>query len=222
MATTDTTVSKRPGFWKRQFAAEFTWGQRSFDGIVGVAVPLACLILDPIVFTGSRLGFLPSLFPQAREEHHGAIAAHFEAAGDERGAFQYNLSAAASARALFANDRAIQYYRHALNLGATAGADELAALHEALADTLTLAGEYPAAHEHFLLAQETAPALSRVWRAQIQRRISETFIPRHLLAQAFAALDQAEAILGLTQADGSLEERREWIQIHLQRSQLLY
>jgi hypothetical protein len=39
------------GFWRRQFAGEPTRAQTRFDLIVGVLLPLFCLVADPIVFS---------------------------------------------------------------------------------------------------------------------------------------------------------------------------
>ena len=40
----------KPGFWRRQFGTEVTVGQRKFDWMLGVFLPLVCFLFDPIVF----------------------------------------------------------------------------------------------------------------------------------------------------------------------------
>ena len=40
----------RQGFWRRQFAAEPTPTQDSFDRWFGVALPVLCFVLDPLIF----------------------------------------------------------------------------------------------------------------------------------------------------------------------------
>src|SRR5262245_37003189 len=47
-------VDKKPGFWKRQFAAEATRSQIFFDVLYGVAGPVLCFVFDPMIF---RSGF---------------------------------------------------------------------------------------------------------------------------------------------------------------------
>jgi len=37
-------------FWRRQFSSEVTRGQVAFDVVLGIIVPVQCLILDPVVF----------------------------------------------------------------------------------------------------------------------------------------------------------------------------
>ncbi len=39
-------------FWPRQFQAEATSGQRKFDWVFGIVLPVICFYFDPIVFTG--------------------------------------------------------------------------------------------------------------------------------------------------------------------------
>lgn len=46
----------RKGFWRRQFAAEPTPAQDRFDLWFGVALPVACFVLDPAIFRTGILG----------------------------------------------------------------------------------------------------------------------------------------------------------------------
>jgi hypothetical protein len=41
---------ERMGFWRRQFKGEITRGQKKFDWIFGVILPVVCFYFDPIVF----------------------------------------------------------------------------------------------------------------------------------------------------------------------------
>lgn len=43
-------ASARPGFWRRQFLSQITRGQKKFDWIFGVILPVVCFYFDPIVF----------------------------------------------------------------------------------------------------------------------------------------------------------------------------
>jgi len=42
----------KTGFWRRQFGSEVTVGQRKFDWMLGVILPLFCFLFDPVVFRG--------------------------------------------------------------------------------------------------------------------------------------------------------------------------
>jgi hypothetical protein len=43
---------QKQGFWRRQFAADATTAQDRFDLWFGVALPVACFVLDPVIFKG--------------------------------------------------------------------------------------------------------------------------------------------------------------------------
>lgn len=54
-------VTKKPGFWRRQFDDRITGGQRKFDWFFGVIMPSICFFFDPIVFTTTMSGERPLL-----------------------------------------------------------------------------------------------------------------------------------------------------------------
>jgi hypothetical protein len=47
--------TKKPGFWRRQFAPIPTEAQDKFDTVFAVVLPILFLVLDPIVFKGPRM-----------------------------------------------------------------------------------------------------------------------------------------------------------------------
>jgi tetratricopeptide (TPR) repeat protein len=165
------------------------------------------------------------------ENKSGEIASHYEQAGNDPAAVHYYRQAAESARKIFANERAIQYFQRALALCEAHSQDsadpvfspaQIAQLFEELGETLALAGKYPqaqVAYEQALAQPFSAPGL---WRAQIYRNISDILDLQYQHPQAHAALDQAERALNLPDGAGTLPERQEWIQIQLVRSQLFY
>lgn len=55
------TVVVKDGFWRRQFGTNVTAKQRGFDWVMGVFLPIACFVFDPIVFKSSG-GFGRPLF----------------------------------------------------------------------------------------------------------------------------------------------------------------
>jgi hypothetical protein len=46
-------ANRRTGFWRRQFRAEVTRAQTTFDIAFGILIPIGCFALDPIVFRGA-------------------------------------------------------------------------------------------------------------------------------------------------------------------------
>jgi len=82
----------------------------------------------------------------------GAVAQHYEAAGDAATAASYYETAGDKARSLFAHAEALSHYRAALGLDHP----EPFRIHEAIADVSVLVGDYASA----LTSYETAAALS--------------------------------------------------------------
>lgn len=55
--TENQTPQAKFSFWKRQFQMEPTGGQKLFDTVFGIVLPVACFFFDPIVFrTGGGFG----------------------------------------------------------------------------------------------------------------------------------------------------------------------
>lgn len=88
-----------------------------------------------------------------RIENAGAVAYHYQLAGQDALAAEYHLLAGEHARRLFANVEALAHFQAAL----AAGHPDQAGLHEAIGDLRTLRGEYGAA----LASYEAAAALCK-------------------------------------------------------------
>ena len=133
---------------------------------------------------------------RGKRESQAAIAAfHLAAAGDEREAAERYRVAGDHARRLFANAEALGHYRASLALGLT----DAAALHEAIGDLETLAGNYGAAFASY----ETAAALAdHALLPQIEHRIGLLHLRRGEWELAEASL--AAASHGLEPASRSL------------------
>ena len=50
-----TPVAPVQGFWSRQFGPHRTNGQDAFDAIFGLVLPIACFLVDPIVFKSTAM-----------------------------------------------------------------------------------------------------------------------------------------------------------------------
>ena len=133
---------------------------------------------------------------RGKRESQAAMAAfHLAAAGDDLAAAERYRVAGDHARRLFANAEALAHYRASLALGLT----DAAALHEAIGDLETLAGNYGAAFASY----ETAAALAeRALLPEIERRIGLLHLRRGEWELAEASL--AAASEGLEPASRSL------------------
>jgi DNA-binding SARP family transcriptional activator len=163
-------------------------------------------------------------------QRNAEIANHYEAAGLRLQAVNHYRLAAESAAEVFANADAIHHLKRAVDLAQASGigdpygisAAEFTGLLGRLGELQVLNGQNLEAQvtlERALGQPFSAPGL---WRSQIYRKLSDAQFQQHNHPQAFAALDQAELSLNLPTTGGSLEERQEWIQIQLARSQLFY
>jgi len=176
-------------------------------------------------------GALVKLSKNNLESKGGEIASHLEQGGRAGEAVQYYQMAAESARKIFANDLAIQYYQRAISLGETSSSnssvqtippEQLAQLNEKLGEMLALVGKYPQAQAAFERALAQPFPYTGLWGSQIHRKISETLVQQYQHPLAQAALDEAERVLNLPNGAGTLPERQEWIQVQLARSNIFY
>ena len=167
----------------------------------------------------------------ALESKSAGIAAHFEQAGNLQSALEYYRLAAEAAGKIFANDLAIQHVQRALALSEillqkasdpVASAWGIAQLHEKLADLLALIGKYPQAQTSYEQALSQPCTPPRLWRAQVYRKLSVTLVPQYQHPAALKALDQAGQVLESGEADRTLQERQEWIQVQLARCDFFY
>ena len=171
--------------------------------------------------------FMDDASPHPR---HADIAGHYEAAGMPLQASQHYCLAAEAAARLYANADAIRYLKRAVDLaqalviGDPNGipAADFAGLLGRLGELQVLNGQNSEAQvtlERALAQPFSAPG---PWRSQIYRRISDALFQQHDYPRAFASLEQAELALNLPTIGSLLEERQEWLQIQLARSQLFY
>ena len=105
-----------------------------------------------------------------------AIATHLAAAGEVGRAIIYYRQAAAAAQSLYAHQEAIDYLKQAVEL-ATGDVGEttvLPYLHEALADNLTITGEYAAAETAYHVALALTPEDDPLLLAALERKLGAT------------------------------------------------
>jgi tetratricopeptide (TPR) repeat protein len=124
-----------------------------------------------------------------RPEAWAELARHFLAAGEEERAARYAILAGDHAASLYANAEAVQHYRAALELLATAGAAEVARLRMKLGEALRRLGQYDAALEELEQAAETweeGEDLESL--AKVLFTISRVHTPRGTAQQGLARL----------------------------------
>ncbi len=139
----------------------------------------------------------------------GLVAQHFRLAGREAEAADWFQLAGEQARDLYANGEALAYFREALALGSPAAG----ALHEAIGDLLTLAGDYAAALPSY---EAAAAEASGAEIAGIEHRIGlvhdrrgEWELADGSFTAALAALpESATALRARIVADQSLTAHR--------------
>ncbi len=112
-----------------------------------------------------------------------AIATHFESAGDRVQAITYYRQAAAAAKAVYAHQEAISHLNRAIDLAneiseISDASDILPQLHEALADNLSISGEFAAAEEAYHAALALAPEDEPLKLADLERKVAATLPPQ--------------------------------------------
>src|SRR3954454_3404953 len=122
------------------------------------------------------------------------LAFHFHAAGDDRAALPYALSAAAEARARHALSAAEQQYRIAQAGVMADDVDTTRDVQTGLGDVLMLQGRYEDAARCFTVAQEIA--LGPVERAAIALRLGELSFKRGEVPESVEHLEGALRTLG--------------------------
>jgi len=139
-----------------------------------------------------------------------AVAAHYQAGGQDAEAAHYFRLAGEHARRLFANTEALAHFRAALALGHP----ETSPLHEAMGDLLVLAGDYAAAQPCYELAAAEAdpghvPTIEHKLGELYGRRGEWELADSQFQAALSALGDDAEtAMRARINADWSLTLRR--------------
>jgi DNA-binding SARP family transcriptional activator len=153
------------------------------------------------------------------------LAVHAERAGLKEAAMRHHLAAARAAHHLGATADAIASLRRALSLDAARARPSAAEralaleLREQLGELLTLTGHYPEARENYEVA--LGEAAEPLQRARLHRRLGKALNGLHEYPAALRAFHVAEELLGSEPADDP-DRCREWLQIQLDRTAILY
>jgi serine/threonine protein kinase/tetratricopeptide (TPR) repeat protein len=161
---------------------------------------------------------------------------HFAAAGLHGKAVVYYAQAAERARAAYANEKAVQIYRAAIQQyqarsaaasvsdGAPQDAElpSLFHLHESLGDALAPTGRQEEARAAYAAALTSGPEDDRIALARVHRKIGKTRETHHEHEEALRAHQRAEALLGLAPGDEHEAWWRAWVQIKLDQIWVYY
>jgi class 3 adenylate cyclase/tetratricopeptide (TPR) repeat protein len=172
---------------------------------------------------------IEALFPEGLDELAPVLAYHYERAGVHDRALRYLVKAAERARAAYANEEAIAFYRAALkqthDLHQDRTADQAArasALHERLGDTLMSSGRYEESRRAYGDALAGVPESHRVQRARLLRLQGNSFYEQRRFHDSLAQYDLAEAVLA-SQADGNdAEWWKERLALLIERTGVCY
>jgi tetratricopeptide (TPR) repeat protein len=172
---------------------------------------------------------LESLYPEQTNEMSATLAYHFERAELRDRAIHYLKRAGDRARAAYANQEALDFYRRAIfyieQLGdgqAEKWRDVEIAARESVADLTELSGNHEEALADYERVMTMLAPEQKIVRARLHRKSANIQIVRQDFERARRLFDEAETALGDAGADRPVEEWGEWIMIQLDRSWMLY
>jgi tetratricopeptide (TPR) repeat protein len=161
----------------------------------------------------------------------GQVAAHYERAGQTERAIPHYQRAAKAAQRVYANEEAVAYFQRALKLVAVlqrqqseqeAWRERAAGLQEGLGDVLHWIGQYDDAIAAYQQALDTVPQQDRIWQSRLHRKRGIIERLQHRFQEGEAAFDLAESVLSEETDQAAQEWWWEWVQIQLERMELLY
>jgi DNA-binding SARP family transcriptional activator len=158
------------------------------------------------------------------DEVCGHIAAHYEAAGDSKNAICYYQQAATVAQRIYANQEAIDHLLRASVLLPQSSEDGpvAAQVHEQLGDIWALVGKYEEARQTYASALSAGLEADELWRTQLRRKMANSWRSQHHFDQAWSAYNAAEKLLGPKPTASEPGWWQAWLDIQLDRADMLY
>jgi predicted ATPase/class 3 adenylate cyclase len=144
---------------------------------------------------------IETIYSQRLEEFYGTLAHHYTQAGARPQAVDYLKRAGDQARAMYANQEAIGFYRRTLALAKKEATTQQVALLHNIGEVSHLIGNYKEAEDHFREALDllTASNLALVDRsrllAETWRHLARTYEARGEYAEALDCLERGLAAL---------------------------
>jgi len=172
-----------------------TTGVRATDTVAPYHTRIRAAVLAHLLQDRSTLHRrLAIAFEMSGHPDPEALATHWREAGDRTKAAHFALAAAEKAESVLAFDRAVTFYRAALELGA----DDANALHVRFAKALVNAGRGAEAAAMFLVAAESArPADAMIYR----QMAAEQLLRAGHFDQAFELFRTVQAAIEMPLAD---------------------
>jgi class 3 adenylate cyclase/tetratricopeptide (TPR) repeat protein len=171
---------------------------------------------------------LEQLYPERLDELAATLAYHFEQAQDRRRSLIYLERAGDGARMKYANAEAISLYRAAIEQAQALcevgelSSESLADLYEKLGNVQFLIGLHESGRASFEQALAQVPPEQTLRRARCQRQIGNGWMLPREFAKALATFDIAGHILGEPGAESTMDLRKEWLELQLDRLWALY
>ena len=174
---------------------------------------------------------MEGLYSGSPEEYYGLLAFHYERAEIPDKALHYLSRAADRAKAIYANEESIAFYRAAieqvskLRPGEGALLDEwykiASHLHEKVADVLELTGRHDEARKAYESALVDG-SMDSIRKAHLHRKSGNAWREQRCYEQALKAYNQAETVLGLEPRESASKWWQAWIEIQNDRMWLHY
>jgi predicted ATPase/class 3 adenylate cyclase len=177
-------------------------------------------------------GAIEQLYSDNLEEHASMLAYHYEQAEIRDRAIHYLTRAADRAKAIYANEEAIAFYRRAIEQvskmrpGEAASFDEhhkiASKLHEKIADLLELTGQHEEARKSYESALVDESVHDPIRKAHLHRKTGNAWREQRRYEEAMRGYNQAETALGLEPAESASKWWQAWIEIQNDRMWLHY
>jgi tetratricopeptide (TPR) repeat protein len=158
------------------------------------------------------------------DEAAAQIAQHYDAAGEVRAALGYFHQAAIVAQGRYAHDEAITFLERAIDLSSklTLEPHILSQLHELLGNSLLASGRFESARQAYGESLAHIPAGEVIHQAEVQRKLSETFVAHRQLVEADRAYETALALLSPGPEGRDVAWQLAWLEVQLARLEVFY
>ena len=175
---------------------------------------------------------IEDLYPDRLEEFYELLAYHYGRAEIRHKAIHYLTRAADRAKAIYANEEAIAFYRKAIEQLSQLPRKEkelyeewrkiATQFHESLGDVLELTGQHNEARGAYENALVQVSKHDPIWQARLHHKTGNVWREQRCYEEALRAYDQAETSLGQEPAEPTPEWWQAWIEIQSDRMWLYY
>lgn len=175
---------------------------------------------------------IEELYSDSLEEYYGLLAFHYERAEIRDKALHYLRLAADRAKAIYANEEAIAFYRAAIEQVSQFPREEreldeqwhkmAIQVYERLGDVLELTGQHHEARKAYESAVVDDSKHDPIRQSHLHRKTGNTWREQRRYKEAMQAYNHAETILGLEPAESAPGWWQAWIEIQNDRMWLLY